>query len=51
MRNMRTLLEDMVSRNASDLHLTAGIPPAYRVDGSIQTSEGEALNPDRKSVV
>jgi twitching motility protein PilT len=36
---MREMLEDMVARGASDLHLTAGLPPQYRVDGDIQSSE------------
>jgi len=31
---MRELLEEMVARGASDLHLTAGLPPQYRVDRS-----------------
>jgi twitching motility protein PilT len=31
-----TLLEQMVARNASDLHVTAGTPPAIRVRGHIQ---------------
>jgi len=36
---MRELLEEMVSRGASDLHLTAGVPPQFRVDGCIQSSD------------
>ncbi len=39
MVGMREMLEDMVARNASDLHLTAGLPPQYRVDGDMQSSE------------
>ena len=35
MIGMRELLEEMVAKGASDLHLTAGIPPQYRVDGLI----------------
>ncbi len=46
MFNMRTLLEETISRNASDLHLTAGIPPAFRVDGAIVFGEGESLTPE-----
>jgi twitching motility protein PilT len=34
-----TLLEQMVARNASDLHVTAGTPPAIRVRGHIQPLE------------
>jgi twitching motility protein PilT len=33
------LLEQMVARNASDLHVTAGTPPAIRVRGHIQPLE------------
>ena len=36
---LRELLEEMFQRNASDLHLTVGVPPAYRVDGMIIPSE------------
>ena len=46
MHNLRTLLEEMISRNASDLHLTAGMTPAYRVDGGIVPMDGEALTPE-----
>jgi twitching motility protein PilT len=35
---MRELLEDMVSKGASDLHITAGLPPQLRVDGSVVTT-------------
>ncbi len=43
MTGMRELLEDMVARGASDLHLTAGLPPQYRVDGSIESSDYAVL--------
>jgi twitching motility protein PilT len=33
--NLRGLLEEMVSRNASDLHIVAGERPKLRVDGDI----------------
>lgn len=46
MLSLRELLEEMIKRNASDLHLTAGVPPQYRVDGQIQTSNFEVLTPD-----
>lgn len=36
--NLRSLLEEMVSRNASDLHLVAGERPKLRVDGDITNS-------------
>jgi twitching motility protein PilT len=43
---LRQLLEDMVSRRASDLHVTAGVPPEFRVDGVIAPSEYDVLAPD-----
>ena len=36
--NLRALLEEMVSRNASDLHIVAGERPKLRVDGDIVNS-------------
>jgi twitching motility protein PilT len=36
----------MVHRKASDLHLTAGVPPEFRVDGFITPSEYEVLTPE-----
>src|ERR671926_1040271 len=41
------LLEQMVTRNASDLHVTAGLPPAIRVRGHVERLEDFArLTPD-----
>src|ERR1700693_3706965 len=39
--NLRGLLEEMVSRNASDLHIVAGERPKLRVDGDITNSSAE----------
>src|SRR6202162_6578298 len=39
--NLRSLLEEMVSRNASDLHIVAGERPKLRVDGDITNSSIE----------
>jgi twitching motility protein PilT len=36
--NLRVLLEEMIERNASDLHITAGERPKMRVDGDIVNS-------------
>ena len=33
--NLRALLEEMIARNASDLHICAGERPKLRVDGQI----------------
>ena len=44
---LRQLLEDMVQRKASDLHITAGVPPELRIDGSITPTEYEVLSPEK----
>jgi twitching motility protein PilT len=41
---MRELLEEMVRHEASDLHITAGLPPQYRVDGQVISSNFAVLN-------
>ena len=44
--NLRALLEEMLSKDASDLHLSAGLRPKVRVDGEIvNTSVDEVLAP------
>ncbi len=44
---LRQLLEEMVQRRASDIHLTAGVPPEMRIDGAITPTEYEVLTPDK----
>jgi len=46
MVSLEQLLTKMVEKNASDLHLTAGVPPQYRVDGNLLPAEGEPLDPE-----
>jgi twitching motility protein PilT len=47
MVTLRTLLEEMARKKASDLHLTAGVPAMYRVDGELVPSrESGVLSPD-----
>src|SRR6185436_9108477 len=41
--NLRALLEEMVSRNASDLHIVAGERPKLRIDGDITNSAIEHM--------
>src|SRR4029453_4735021 len=43
---LRQLLEEMAQRKASDLHITAGVPPELRVDGLLVPTEHEVLSPD-----
>jgi twitching motility protein PilT len=42
-RALDTLLGEAVEMGASDLHLIAGVPPAFRVNGDILFAEGDAL--------
>ncbi len=45
--SMRTLLEEMIRRDASDLHITAGSRPMFRVDGEILPgASGKVLGAD-----
>ena len=39
--SLRTLLDEMIEREASDLHITAGDRPKLRVDGDIQNASDE----------
>jgi twitching motility protein PilT len=43
---LRQLLDDMAQRRASDLHITAGVPPEFRIDGLLVPSEYDVLTPD-----
>jgi twitching motility protein PilT len=40
------LLQTVVNRNASDLHITVGQPPVIRVDGHLQRLDTKVLEPD-----
>ena len=46
MVTLRQLLEEMVQKGASDLHVTAGVPPEFRIDGSVQPSDHDVLTPE-----
>ena len=47
MITLRQLLEDMTQKKASDLHLTAGVPPEFRIDGLlVPAAEHEVLTPE-----
>ena len=41
--NLRVLLEEMIERDASDLHITAGERPKLRIDGEITNSNLEVV--------
>ncbi len=46
MVNLRELLEILIEKNASDLHLAVGSPPQIRVDGRLTTLDMDALTPE-----
>jgi len=39
------LLEELISRNGTDLHLTVGAPPVIRIDGDLVPTNHEVLTP------
>jgi twitching motility protein PilT len=43
---LRELLEEMIPKRASDLHVTAGVPPMYRIDGAVEPTHHEVLSPE-----
>jgi twitching motility protein PilT len=43
---LRDLLQDMTQKGASDLHITAGVPPEYRIDGLMSPTEHDVLTPE-----
>ncbi len=46
MVQMQELLSQLVSRNGSDLHISAGAPPMIRVSGSLVSTDNEIMTPD-----
>jgi len=46
MVGIEELLQIMVQRGGSDLHVTAGAPPKVRIDGSLVSTEHDVLTPD-----
>jgi twitching motility protein PilT len=46
MMTIHKLLQKALEKEASDLHIVAGIPPSIRVHGEIQFLEGDALTPE-----
>ena len=45
MVSLRQLLDEMIKMRASDLHISAGVPPQVRIDGAIQAMTHPALTP------
>jgi len=44
--SLEELLQEMVQRNASDLHIAAASPPRLRVDGKLSPMDRDVLTPD-----
>jgi len=45
MPTLTQLLEEMIQKKATDLHLTVGVPPVYRIDGELIRSSYDILKP------
>ena len=46
-KEMDALLEEVIKRDATDLHLSVGRPPIFRIDGSLNIMEGrEPMSPE-----
>jgi twitching motility protein PilT len=43
--NIKKLLENMIQIGASDLHIKAGLPPIFRVNGALEKSSFTAASP------
>jgi len=50
-RLTQNLLKKMVEKDGSDLFLTAGFPPAIKVDGQIYKATDTALSPEQASMM
>ena len=42
MSQLNDLIGRAAAQNASDIHLTVGLPPVFRIDGALQ-NDGEAI--------
>ena len=42
--DINKLLEEMIKRGASDLHITVGSPPQFRIDGKLIKMDGPSLS-------
>ena len=48
---MQDLLRRVVEKKASDLFITAGFPPAIKVDGEIRPQTERALTPEQSATL
>ncbi|MEM9333798.1 MAG: PilT/PilU family type 4a pilus ATPase [Pseudomonadota bacterium] len=50
-RMMQTLLKKLVAKNGSDLFITAGFPPAIKIDGEIHRAAEQRLGPEQSATL
>jgi twitching motility protein PilU len=50
-RMMQTLLKKMVAKNGSDLFITAGFPPAIKIDGDVHKAAEQSLSAAQSAVI
>ena len=50
-RLMQNLLKMMVEKEGSDLFITAGFPPAIKIDGQVHKASDQALTTEQSSVI
>jgi twitching motility protein PilU len=50
-RMMQTLLKKMVAKSGSDLFITAGFPPAIKIDGEVHRAAEQRLTPEQSAVI
>jgi len=50
-RLMQGLLKKLVDKGGSDLFITAGFPPAIKVDGEIHRTAEQPLTPDQSAII
>jgi len=50
-RLMQSLLKKMVAKNGSDLFITAGFPPAIKVDGEVHRATEEPLSAEDSALI
>jgi twitching motility protein PilU len=48
---MQSLLRKLVDKNGSDLFITAGFPPAIKIDGEIHRAAEQPLTPDQSALI
>ena len=48
---MQTLLKKLVAKGGSDLFITAGFPPAIKIDGEVHRAAQQELEPDQSAVL